>query len=81
MASTERRSGQSPRLAALKHQLNAEQLHTLRELEMFGWELKFVRHRPFQEVMPVVFDGERRTFAVIAGDGSLDPNPAIPIRH
>ncbi len=81
MASTERRSGQSPRIAAMKHQLNPEQLHTLRELEMFGWELKFVRRPPFQEATPVVFDGERRTFAVISRDGSLDQAPAIPIRH
>ena len=81
MASSERRSGSSPRLAAMKHELNPDQLQTLRELEMFGWELKFVRHRPFQDVTPVVFDGDRRAFAVIRSDGSLDDHPALELRH
>jgi hypothetical protein len=81
MASIERRSGAAPRLAALKHELNPDQLQTLRELEMFGWELKFIRHRPFQDATPVVLDGERRTVAVIRGDGTLEQRPDIPLRH
>ncbi|MCK7593107.1 hypothetical protein [Pseudomarimonas salicorniae] len=81
MADQERRSGAALRLAMLKQELNPEQLETLRELEMFGWELKFIRHRPFQDVTPVVFDGDRRSFAVIRSDGTLEQNPPMQIRH
>jgi hypothetical protein len=81
MASSERRRAECPRLAALKHELNADQLETLRQLEMFGWELKFVRRPPFQEPTPVVFDGGRQSFAVIRGDGSLDADPSLDLRH
>lgn len=66
--------------SVLKHELNDDQLITLNELEKFGWELKFVRRPPFQPVVPVVFDGDRRQFAVIEPDGTLNENPAIPIR-
>lgn len=81
MASAERRSGSPPRPAVLKNELSPDQLQTLRELEMFGWELKFIRHRPFQDSLPVVFDSERRSFAVIRGDGSLEQDPPLHLRH
>lgn len=64
----------------LKRELNDDQLITLNELEKFGWELKFVRRPPFQPVVPVVFDGDRKQFAIIEPDGTLNENPAIPIR-
>ncbi|WP_460760676.1 hypothetical protein [Lysobacter fragariae] len=62
-------------MAALRNQLNADQLMTLRDLERFGWELKFVRRPPFQESVPVVIDGDRKNYAVLNPDGSLEDNP------
>lgn len=64
----------------LKRELNDDQLLTLNELEKFGWELKFVRRPPFQPVVPVVFDGDRKQFAVIEADGTLNENPGFVIR-
>ena len=81
MASAERRVGNPPRLALLKSELTPDQLQTLRELEMFGWELKFIRHRPFQDATPVVFDSDRHSFAVIRGDGTLEKDPPLQLRH
>jgi hypothetical protein len=75
----DRRRGQES-LAALKRQLNDDQRMTLSEIERFGWELKFIRHPPFQPAIPVVFDGERKRFATIEPNGQLNNNPPIKIR-
>ena len=50
-------------------------------LEQFGWELKFVRRKPFQPPVAVVFDGDRKSFAVLEPDGSLNENPGFDIRQ
>ena len=65
----------------LERQLNEDQLDTLHALERFGWELKFVRRPPFQQPIPVVFDGDRKKFGVIEADGSLNEKPKFDIRH
>lgn len=66
---------------ALHKQLNEEQQFALRELENFGWELKFARRKPFEPIVPVVFDGDRKKYAVLRPDGTLDENPDFEIRH
>ena len=76
----ERRSGQKELSSVLKRQLNDAQLMTLRGLESFGWELKFIRRKPFQEPIAVIFDGDRKKFAVLRADGTLNENPAFDIR-
>jgi hypothetical protein len=81
MNQQERRNNQKVLSAELKRQLNPDQRMTLNELERYGWELKFIRRRPFQEPVPVVFDGDRRKFAVLRADGTLDENPGFEIRH
>lgn len=80
MPDQERRRQEAERGATLRSQLNDEQRQTLSDLERFGWELKFVRRPPFEESIPIVFDGDRKTFAVIRRDGSLDENPGFEIR-
>jgi hypothetical protein len=76
----ERRSGYKELSSVLKRQLNDAQLLTLRGLEGFGWELKFIRRKPFQEPIAVIFDGDRKTFAVLEADGSLNESPSFEIR-
>ena len=80
MADRERRQDKPVNSAALRAQLNEEQLLTLRELERFGWELKFIRQPLFQQPLPVVFDGDRKSCAILKPDGSLEDNPDIKIR-
>ena len=70
----ERRSGYKELSSVLKRQLNDAQMMTLRGLEGFGWELKFIRRKPFQEPIAVIFDADRKKFAVLLPDGSLDEN-------
>jgi len=76
----ERRKGTVENRAKLRAELNEEQLLTLSELERFGWELKFARHPLFQDILPVVFDADRNSYAVLRPDGTLDENPGFDIR-
>lgn len=80
MPEQERRRGEAQRVRELKAQLNEDQLWALTELERFGWELKFIRRPPFQPAIPVVFDGDRKSYAVLLEDGTLDENPGFEIR-
>lgn len=65
---------------SLKRELNEIQRLTLSEIERFGWELKFIRRPLFQPSIAVVFDSDRKCFAVLEADGSLNENPGITIR-
>ena len=80
MTDRERRQPHARPSTALRAQLNEDQLMTLRELERFGWQLKFVRRRPFQDLVPVVVDGDRKSFSVLKADGTLEDNPGIELR-
>jgi hypothetical protein len=80
MIASERRQPHSPPNASLRAQLNEEQLMTLQELERFGWELRFVRRRPFQDLVPIVVDGDRKSFSILKPDGTLEDNPDIKLR-
>ena len=77
----ERRKMQKELSSVLKRDLNDAQLSTLQGLEQFGWELKFVRRKPFQAPIAVVFDGDRKNFAVLELDGRLNENPGFEIRQ
>ena len=81
MHGIERRRAPPSSCRALERELNMAQIATLRELEHFGWELKFVRHPQFMPVIPIVFDSDRKCYAVIDPDGSVDEHPTIVIRH
>ena len=42
---------------------------------------EFVRRKPFQPPIAVVFDGDRKKFAVLEVDGSLNESPTFEIRQ
>ena len=77
----ERRKDAEHTKRELRADLNDVQLETLGALERFGWELKFIRRPLFQPSIPVIFDGDRKTFAVLEADGKLNEHPPFPIRH
>ncbi|CAN5355584.1 hypothetical protein BH11PSE14_BH11PSE14_16610 [soil metagenome] len=81
MTAMERRKGLHELSSVLKRELNEAQRTTLLGLEQFGWELKFMRRKPFQPPVAVVFDGDRKNFAVLEADGSLNESPGFDIRH
>lgn len=80
MPANERRKAPPPPSRALERLLNPAQIDTLRSLASFGWELKFVRKPLFQPAIPIVLDGDRRSYAVIEEDGTLNENPPFKIR-
>ncbi len=80
MAESERRRLEKERSAELKRELNEDQLMTLRGLEQFGWELKFIRRPPFQAKVAVVFDGDRKSYGIIEADGTLNEKNELTIR-
>jgi hypothetical protein len=77
---TDRRKDDQDTSARLRALLNEAQRDKLAELERFGWSLKFVRRPLFQPSVPVVVDGDRKTFAVLEPDGSMTEQPGFDIR-
>lgn len=83
MPTQERRRGSLSNPGELRLQLNASQLRMLRELECFGWELRFVRRPPFVQPIPVIFaadDSGEDAYITLRFDGSLDEQSALDIR-
>jgi hypothetical protein len=80
MLEQERRRREKELSYVLKRQLNQEQQLTLCSLEQFGWELKFIRRPPSGSLVAVIFDADRRQFAVLEPDGSLNETPGFDIR-
>ena len=80
MAVHEKRKNEPRPSIVLRKELNQDQILALTELEKFGWELKFIRRPMFQQPIPVVFDSDRRHFAILNADGTLDENPGFDIR-
>ena len=76
----DRRKTDAENKARLRALLNEDQHLTLADLERFGWELKFVRRPMFQPSIPVVFDADRKTWAVLEADGTLNAFPGFEIR-
>jgi hypothetical protein len=77
---TNRRNSDAKNKARLRTLLNEDQRLVLADLERFGWELKFVRRPLFQASIPVVFDADRKTWAVLEADGTLNTSPGFDIR-
>lgn len=80
MPSFERRKVAKKAQSLLKKELNDLQQIALIDLERFGWELKFIRHR-LHVAVPVVFSSDRKKFAILDEDGELNENPGFEIRH
>lgn len=80
MTDSNRRHEERKLAYTLKRELNEDQRLTLAELERFGWELKFIRRPPFKPIIPVIFDGDRKKFAILDEDGALNENPPFKIR-
>lgn len=80
MTQAERRKDQHRSTREMRADLNAAQRETLADLERYGWQLKFVRRPIFQPSVPVVFDGDRKTYAVLEPDGTLNEQPGFDIR-
>jgi hypothetical protein len=77
----EQRIGKPPVPENLEETLNEEQIFTLRRMEVFGWELKFIRRPLFQDVLPVLFHTDSNQFGVLEDDGSLNMQRDLNVRE
>ena len=80
MPTAERRSTVHQLSRTLRRELNEAQMDTLAGLERFGWEPKFIRKPLFKDSIPVIFDGDRKVFAILEPDGKLNEHPPFHIR-
>lgn len=65
----------------LRLQLNPAQLRRLREMEHFGWELRFIRRPMFMEPLPVLVEYTSGKYAGLLPDGSLETPPMLKVRN
>ncbi|MGD8620216.1 MAG: hypothetical protein PVH54_13655 [Gammaproteobacteria bacterium] len=77
----EQRIGKPPVPENLEETLNEEQIFTLRRMEVFGWELKFIRRPLFQDVLPVLFHTDSNQFGVLENDGTLNMQRDLNVRE
>ena len=77
----EQRIGKPPVPENLEETLNEEQIVTLRRMEAFGWELKFIRRPLFQDVLPVMFHTDSNQFGVLEDDGTLNMQRDLNVRE
>ena len=61
--------------------LNQDQKNALRNIENFGWQLAFVRRPSFETPVFVVSSPDHQRFAVLEGDGEVNMNPDLVLRH
>lgn len=61
--------------------LNQDQKNALRNIEKFGWQLAFVRRRTFESPVFVVSSTDRQRFAIIEGNGEVNIDPDLVLRH
>lgn len=76
----EKRKGEKPIPENLNELLNPEQMSALRQIEGFGWQLKFVRRPLFQDPVPVVHSADGTKLGVLEEDGRLNMEPDIMVR-
>ncbi len=76
-----KRGTMPPIPADVKKILTLEQSLALRQLESFGWCIKFVRRPLFQQVIIVITSSDGKEYGVLETDGRLNMTPDITLRE
>jgi len=77
----EKRKGESPIPDNLEDYLNAVQIKALRQIENFGWELKFVRRPLFQDPIAVIINNDGDRVGTLEPDGRIDLQQNFELRN
>jgi hypothetical protein len=80
MSDKDKRKGEKPVPDNVEDLLNEDQMLTLRQIERFGWQLKFVRRPVFQQVIAVVVSSDGTQIGVLEDDGRLNLNHDVKLR-
>lgn len=76
----EKRKGEKPIPDNLNKLLNPIQMAALRQIEGFGWQLRFVRRPLFQDPVPVVYSADGTKIGLLEEDGRLNMEVEIKVR-
>ena len=77
----EKRKGDSPIPDNLEDYLNVVQIKALRQIENFGWELKFVRRPLFQDPIAVIINNDGDRVGTLEPDGRIDLQQNFELRN
>lgn len=61
--------------------LNEAQLLVLEKMQGLGWELKFIRSTPQQDIVPVLFHPHINKTGILEADGGLNMQPDLRLRE
>lgn len=76
----DRRTKQKLTLDDVYDTLNNKQLAALRESQIFGWRVKFIRKPLFQEPVPVVYNARYDKIGIMEPDGRINMEPEFEVR-
>ncbi|MEA2081013.1 MAG: hypothetical protein U9P00_14390 [Pseudomonadota bacterium] len=77
----EKRKGDEPVPDNATEMLNQLQILALRQIESFGWRLRFIRRPLFQDPVAVVADGDGVKIGILEEDGRINMQSDITIRE
>ena len=78
----EKRNGDKPVPNNATEMLNQQQILALRQIEVFGWRLQFIRRPLLQELIAVVADGhDMKKIAILEANGRINMEPNISVRE
>ena len=76
----DKRKGDKPLPDNIQDYLTTEQLSSLRKIEGFGWQLKFIRRPLFQKAVAVVVNPEGTAIGILEEDGKVNLDTDIVLR-
>lgn len=76
----DKRHNSEPIPSNLEDWLTQDQVMALKQVENFGWSLKFVRRPAFQDPVVVLYSADGNKIGVMGKDGKIDMNPDIKVR-
>ncbi len=77
----EKRKGRAAIPDHFKKLLNEEQKVSLRQLEKFGWEVRFVRMPLFQPLIIALYHSSNDKFGILDEKGNLDTEFDLKVRN
>jgi len=77
----EKRTGRDPLSANIEEELSHPQLLSLRQIERFGWYLKFIRKPLFMDRLVVVYNAEDNKLCLLESDGKMNMHADVDVRE
>ena len=76
----DKRRGEEPIPENYKELMTDDQILALRNLESFGWSLKFVRRPKFAPIEVILVSNDGKSYAILGDDGELDEKTPVSSR-